>query len=160
MTNVVVCPKAAGREQGHTRAQPYAGGTAQINPKRGRAVSRNSAAYQPLRMRAGGSDDRFLNRGGGAKYQFLPATPLNSAAPQADTGAWSCVTTTLARLRLFEFFPALMTAGRHVLSGLRIAIHLRQKSFRGCTQAFHQFSSLLSDIHENGRRKRQGVVRV
>lgn len=79
MTHVVVGMEAAGRDRGTYPAQPCATrDSAQINSKRGivRNQSRNSAAYQPLRMRAGGSDDRTLNRGGFLPNQFLPV--LNS----------------------------------------------------------------------------------
>lgn len=94
-----------------------------------------------------------------------PAFNSQSASSQADTGALSSVTIPLARLRLFEFFPALMTAGRHVLSGLRIAIHLRQKSFRGCAQAFHfpTLSALrglvaVSDTHRDSKKEMSCVT--
>lgn len=104
---IVVAPnqEAAGREQGHTPAQPCATRGARINSKRGRAtVSRNSAAYQPLRMRAGGSDDRTLNRGGiVANVKFLPATQSALSNAFADTGVLSHALP--ARLRFNPFRP-------------------------------------------------------
>jgi hypothetical protein len=125
MTIIVVRnQEAAGRtRQGIAPAQPCATrDSAQINSKRGRAtVSRNSAAYQPLRMRAGGSDDRTLNRGGFLPNQFLPASFQSVAtAHRADTGGLSLALPAHLRFEFFGAFTALRAVFPRLHSALRV----------------------------------------
>lgn len=158
--SIVIGMEAAGRTRQGTfaPAQPCATrDSAQINSKRGRAtVSRNSAAYQPLRMRAGGSDDRVLNRGGiVANVKFLPATQSALSNAFADTGVLSHALP--ARLR-FKFFGA-FTALRAVFPCLHSALRVLQDFACNGAKSFHVFPCLLPTAPKNGRRMRQGVVR-
>jgi hypothetical protein len=139
MTIIVVRnQEAAGRtRQGIAPAQPCATrDSAQINSKRGRAtVSRNSAAYQPLRMRAGGSDDRALNRGGiVANVKFLPASFQSAHASRAVTaGVLSVIS---APLRLFQFFPIVKAIGS-LIPSLRVQPAKQSRGgFSKCLRSF------------------------
>jgi hypothetical protein len=155
--SIVIGMEAAGRtRQGIAPAQPCATrDSAQINSKRGRAtVSRNSAAYQPLRMRAGGSDDRALNRGGiVANVKFLPAS-FQSALSHAfaDTGGLRGFLPAF-RLRFNSFRP-LAGWSFHAL------LQFLQEPTSRVVKCFHVFLSLLPTAPKNGRRMRQGVVRA
>lgn len=124
MTNVVVAMEATGRtRQGIAPAQPCATrDSAQINSKRGKATaSRNSAAYQPLRMRAGGSDDRDLNRGGiVANVKFLPATQSALSNAFADTGVLSHALPARLRFKFVGAFTALQAVFPCLHSALRV----------------------------------------
>lgn len=159
--SIVIGMEAAGRtRQGNAPAQPCATrDSAQINSKRGivRNQSRNSAAYQPLRMRAGGSDDRALNRGGiVANVKFLPATQSALSNAFADTGVLSHALP--ARLR-FKFVGA-FTALQAVFPRLHSALRVLQDFACNGAKSFHVFSCLLPTAPKNGRRMRQGVVRA
>jgi hypothetical protein len=165
---------AAGRDEGHVPAQPYAGGTAQIIPTRvvGKSHPHGTAGVRELatvRMSALGAGERIVVHIRCSKHLNSPAYPFQSAAsflsrgvipagssPDRRFAGARCV---LARPRLFEFVLAI-TAARHLFLSPRCAIQACKQSFRGISKAFHQFSLLLSDIQENDRRKRQGVVRA
>jgi hypothetical protein len=93
------------------------------NSKRGivRNQSRNSAAYQPLRMRAGGSDDRTLNRGGiVANVKFLPATQSALSNAFADTGVLSHALPARLRFKFVGAFTALQAVFPRLHSALRV----------------------------------------
>lgn len=140
MTIIVVRnQEVAGRtRQGIAPAQPCATrDSAQINSKRGRAtVSRNSAAYQPLRMRAGGSDDRALNRGGiVANVKFLPASFQSAHASRAVTaGVLSVIS---APLRLFQFVPIVKAIGSLIPS---LRVQPAKQSRGGFSECLWSFS--------------------
>lgn len=138
--SIVIGMEAAGRtRQGtYAPAQPCATrDSAQINSKRGivRNQSRNSAAYQPLRMRAGGSDDRALNRGGiVANVKFLPAS-FQSAAFRARSvipakllpGGRCTAGSVLPFWRCFRpFILRAVKVARHLFSCLHSALRVLQ----------------------------------
>lgn len=116
--------------------------------KRGRFNgSRNSAGYQPLRKRAGGSDDRFPFRASTPRSpQFLPAAHSQSAAFLTAGSVIPAVTSlgrliagarcVLARHRPLYSARRFVAPGRR-LPGLGRAIQPFQKSSRGLANAFH-----------------------
>lgn len=104
-----------------------------LSKRGGRNYSRNSAGYQPLRMRAGGIDDRAnLRAGNGSATQFLSA---------------------------IQFIPALKASGS-LIPGLRRALKPRKQTRNGIGQYLHVLSSLLSDGFDHDRRKRQSAVKA
>ena len=148
MTSIIIGMEAAGRTRQGTfaPAQPCATrDSAQINSKRGRAtVSRNSAAYQPLRMRAGGSDDRTLNRGGiVANVKFLPASFQSAHASRAVTaGVLSVI---CAPLRLFQFVPIVKAIGSLIPS---LRVQPAKQSRGGFSKCLRSFSCVAAHVEQ------------
>jgi len=161
---VIVCTDQNGwTERRRTYSvQPSASGvTALSNPtrvsvtllKRTRAGAREVASIR-IRVGSGRAHRCMFN----TRTNDLARLDFQSAlTPHADTGGLRGFLLPAFRLR-FQFFPALEASGS-LLSRLSIAIQLRQKSFRGCSKAFHSVSSLLSPADINGRRMRQSAVK-
>lgn len=169
--SVVVVPNAvdlSGREttnEERSVSLPM-GAAPHSNSKRGNSTgSRNSAVYQPLRLRTGGSDDRSLNRDGiFAIREFLSAIFRSARTPRADIAGALSVSS--VPHRPFYLSRPFRLPGSLISIGFHRAFAVRQNFLREFAKPRHSklpsASSrglvAVADGHSNTERK-QGNVR-